>query len=94
MESSHPEPGRETYDARELPRNHGENGAWQWEPHMSAERLAALFGITSRTVKKYARDGLWPHARPPGRGGAPYLFCRHDVAAIVASLGHDETRGR
>jgi hypothetical protein len=71
-------------------RLHGPNGSRIEEEHITADELAAMFGLTPRTVKRYAREELWSHVRPPGRSRT-YLFCSHDVDEIVASLAH---RGR
>jgi hypothetical protein len=67
-------------------RMHGPDGTRLSEPHMTAEQVAALFGITARTVRKYARAGEWPHMRSRARGGGIYLFCTHDLDAIALSM--------
>lgn len=70
----------------EAVRLHGPNGSRITEPHMTGDAVAALLRVSPRTVRKYARDGTWPHTRPPGVG-SPYLFCQHDVDTILGLIG-------
>ena len=52
-------------------------------PHLSAAEAAAILGVSTHTVGRYARRGvLTPVAKAPGRRGA-YLFDRRDVERLA-----------
>lgn len=50
--------------------------------------VAAIFGVTTMTVKRWADKGALPHFRTPGNH---YRFKREDVEAFKASTTQDAT---
>lgn len=49
---------------------------------LTTGQVAAIFGVTTTTVKRWADDGLLPFFRTPGRH---YRFMPEDVEAFKAS---------
>lgn len=57
---------------------------------LTTGQVAAIFGVTTTTVKRWADKGLLPHFRTPG---AHYRFRRSDVEAFKASTTTEVAAG-